>query len=154
MSNYTIDVNGYAHTVLCDIDFTKSFSVEDLTDRIESLREELDDLASEGLDDYDEFCEGLLPDDNGWSELCELRALEEVLDELEGDGSSYNWKEKWYPQEAIHEKDFEKRMDDMVENCYDFGKTLPSWVSFTVDYEALKRDYKTHSFEDNLFFVR
>lgn len=157
MSDYTIAINDEAVTVNLDIDLTRSFDMSDLTDRIDELRGELEDWHDEqdttlsfeyALQDADNFAP-LADEFNEWSALCEIAA------ELEGEGGDHEWEGDWYPGEVIHVSDFEQRMDDMMEDCYhEKYKNLPSFISITLDYDALKQDYSEHTFEGNTFLVR
>ena len=159
MYDYTVEINGEAVTVNLAIDLTESFNMEELTDRIDELRE----YRTDKQDEFDSMPENIGVDFEQWirnehdydeDDANELLALEEIAAELEGMGGDHEWEGNWYPQEVIHENDFESRMDDMVSSCYEMPKDMPSWMSIKLDYDALKQDYTEHSFEGNTFLVR
>lgn len=157
MSDYTVEINGEAVTVNLAIDLTKSFEMETLTDRIDELRDELEEHHD--AQDTTLSFEYALQDPDNFApmadEYAEWAALNEIAAELEGMGGDHEWNGDWYPQEVIHESDFEDRMDDMVSDCYsDHASNLPVFMSVKIDYDMLKQDYTEHSFEDNIFFVR
>ncbi|WVW77228.1 hypothetical protein Bhz55_00104 [Stenotrophomonas phage vB_SmaS_Bhz55] len=137
------------------IDFSTSVRMEEITDRIDELREELEEFH-DALETTLSF-EFALHDVNNFhgmvEEWEELKALKEIADELKGAGGNHEWNGDWYPHEVIHEDDFESRMDDMVEELYDFHKGLPSWISVKIDYDALKQDYTVHEFDGNTFYA-
>lgn len=139
------------------LNFSTSLSMYEITDRIDELRQERDDLADD-LDNADEGhdAEAAQAALESWKEEAdELEALESIADELKGMGGDHQWGSDWYPGELIHENDFESRMDDLVDDCYpELSKDLPSWVSLTIDYDALKQDYTSHEFDGNTFYVR
>lgn len=157
MSYYTIEINGCAVAINLAIDLTSSFSMSDLTDRIDELRDELESHHDDAettlsfeyaLQDADNFAP-LSDEYNEW------KALTEIAAELEGMGGDHEWNGDWYPGEVIHVSDFEQRMDDMFSDCYsECSKNLPSWASIALDYDALKQDYSEHTFEGNEFLVR
>ncbi|WFG37931.1 hypothetical protein 20Sep420_00046 [Pseudomonas phage 20Sep420] len=143
-------------TVKHTIDFSTSVRMEEITDRIDELRDELEAHHDEqestlsfeyALQDVGNF-EGMQ------DEWHELNALQEIADELKGMGGDHQWNGDWYPHEIIHTDDFEERMDDMVEELYDFHKGLPSWISVKIDYDALKQDYTVHEFDGHIFYAR
>lgn len=155
MSDYTIEINGEAVTVNIAIDLTESFRMEELTDRIDELRDELE--AHHDAQDTTLSFEYALQDADNFApladEYAEWAALNEIAAELEGMGGDHEWNGDWYPHEAIHEIDFAPRMDDMVRECYNLPE-LPSFMSIKLDYDALREDYTEHSFEGNIFLVR
>lgn len=66
-----------------------------------------------------------------------------------------NYVDDWeYGVTLIHEDHFEQYMDEMIEDCYELPKDLPSWVKITYDYDALKRDYIEVDFDGVTYFIR
>ena len=45
-------------------------------------------------------------------------------------------------------------LDEMVRACYTLPKDLPSFMSITIDYDALKQDYTEVEYEGNNYYVR
>jgi len=95
--------------------------VRDIIERIEELE------ADQPLQDEDE--------------LAELDLLKSIMDELKGNGGDEQWDGDWYPATLIRESYFEEYMDEMVADCYDVPKDLPSFMTITLDYVALQMDY-------------
>ncbi|QIQ60809.1 hypothetical protein [Stenotrophomonas phage vB_SmaS_BUCT548] len=141
------------------IDFSTSVRMEEITDRIDELRQYIEDKREEFNDmpenegvDFDAWLRNEADYDADDDE--ELTALEAIAEELRGMGGNHQWHGDWYPDEIIHTDDFEERMDDMVEELYDFHKGLPSWISVKIDYDALKQDYTVHEFDGHIFYAR
>lgn len=93
----------------------------------------------------------------------ELRALDELEDEekeelltletLAEQGEKYapDWK---YGAQLIHEDYFEEAMDELLEDIGDIPRDLPSYLTITVDYDALKQDYAAIDFDGQTYYVR
>lgn len=78
------------------------------------------------------------------SNLEELKALKSLIDDLQGMGGDERWRGGWYPANLIRYSAFENAMDEMVADCYDLDALkLPSFVTLTLDYEALEQDYSS-----------
>ncbi len=45
-------------------------------------------------------------------------------------------------------------MDELLEECGDIPRDLPSYLTITVDYDALKQDYTTIDFDGVTFLIR
>lgn len=61
----------------------------------------------------------------------------------------------WEHGEAlIHEDYFEQYMDEMIDDCEDIPKNLPSYLIITVDYDALKMDYTEVDFDGETYYIR
>ena len=56
--------------------------------------------------------------------------------------------------QLIHEDYFEKAMDEMVDDCYILPEDLPSWMTITYDYDALKQDYTAIDFDGQTYYIR
>lgn len=106
----------------------------DIIERIEEL-EEL--IASESTSD----------------EFLEYTTEYDTLMTLAEECSDYacDWE---YGGALIHEDYFEQYMDDMLEDCGDIPKNLPSYLTITVDYDALKQDYTEVDFDGETYYIR
>ena len=115
--------------------------VRDIIERIEDLLDSMDDHEAE-------------PDGGHWSdeEAQELQTLTDIMDELKGCGGDKQWRGDWYPVTLIRESYFEKAMDELVEDCY--GVHLPSFITITIDYAALRQDYSTVEIDGVTYFYR
>lgn len=109
----------------------------DVTERIE----ELEEILGEELDIDDTHFE----DDTLAAEYKKLLALQEQCETID------DWE---YGTTLIHEDYFEEYMDEMIEDCYEFPKNLPFWMSLTIDYDALTQDYTEVDFDGVTYYVR
>lgn len=110
--------------------------VRDIIARVEELRESVDG-------------EVVIQD-----EYEELKTLEALLSSLCGYGGDEQWEGDWYPVTLIKDSYFEESMDEMLEDCGDIPKDLPSYLTITVDYDALKQDYSEVEFEGDTYYYR
>ena len=126
----------------------------DVIARIEELEAEREDLRS-AMDDhntdsdaYEEASAALKEFDNSeeGQELTVLKALAE-----QGEDYAPDWE---YGAQLIHEDHFEEAMDEMLEDCGDIPRDLPSYLTIMVDYDALKQDYTTLDFDGQTYYVR
>lgn len=143
---------------MAQIDFSDDIvNISDITDRIEELREEreacqiYDEDDCETLDD-EALDAAFMESDSDSAE--ELLNLLEIMEELRGQGGDEQWEGNWYPQYLIAESHFEDYMDEMIEDCYNLPKDLPSFMTITYDYVALKMDYSEIDIEGNTFYFR
>ena len=79
-------------------------------------------------------------------ELIALIALAE-----QGEDYAPDWK---YGAQLIHEDYFEEAMDELLEECGDIPRDLPSYLTITVDYDALKQDYTALDFDGQTYYIR
>lgn len=79
-------------------------------------------------------------------ELIALKALAE-----QGEKSTDDWD---YGAQLINEDYFEEAMDELLEDIGDIPKDLPSYLTITVDYDALRQDYTEIDFDGQPFLVR
>ena len=79
-------------------------------------------------------------------ELIALKALAE-----RGEDYAPDWK---YGAQLIHEDYFEEAMDELLEECGDIPRDLPSYLTITVDYDALKQDYTELDFDGQTYYIR
>ena len=126
----------------------------DVIARIEELEAEREDLRS-AMDDhntdsdaYEEANAALKEFDNSeeGQELIALIALAE-----QGEDYAPDWK---YGAQLIHEDYFEEAMDELLEECGDIPRDLPSYLTITVDYDALKQDYTALDFDGQTYYIR
>ena len=126
----------------------------DVIARIEELEAEREDLRS-AMDDhntdsdaYEEANAALEEFDNSeeGQELIALIALAE-----QGEDYAPDWK---YGAQLIHEDYFEEAMDELLEECGDIPRDLPSYLTITVDYDALEQDYTELDFDGQTYYIR
>ena len=108
----------------------------DVIKRIEDLRAERDDMG--------DAWEAGRPEDA--SELAALEALQ-----LEAEDYAPDWT---YGTQLIRRSYFAQAMDEMVQECYERPKNLPSWMTITYDYDALEQDYTSVDFDGVEYLVR
>ena len=72
----------------------------------------------------------------------ELKELKEVCDRLPSD------------ETCICENKIEEYFDRMVSDYYEMPKDLPSFVTLTIDYDALKQDYSSFEYLGETYWVR
>ena len=126
----------------------------DVIARIEELEAEREDLRS-AMDDhntdsdaYEEANAALKEFDNS-EEGQELIALKNLAEQ--GEDYAPDWK---YGAQLIHEDYFEEAMDELLEECGDIPRDLPSYLTITVDYDALKQDYTAIDFDGQTYYIR
>ena len=88
-----------------------------------------------------------------WADLFEegeeLRALKALAEQ--GEDYAPDWE---YGAQLIHEDYFEEAMDELLEDCGDIPKDLPSYLTITVDYDALEQDYTELDFDGQTYYIR
>lgn len=131
--------------------------VRDIIERYEELEDEKENLEADVVDasspDDLEQAEAALNEwgtDNG----AEFTALKNLLEELAGYGGDEQWRGDWYPVTLIRYDYFESYMDEMLEDIGELPKDLPSYLSITVDYDALKMDYSTVEIDGIDYYYR
>lgn len=87
-------------------------------------------------------------------ELETLETLENLLEELKGYGGDEQWEGNWYPVTLIRDSYFEESMDEMIADCYEIPKDLPSFMTITLDYVALQIDYCSVEFDGVKYWYR
>ena len=136
------------HKVNTIADFQGSdiIDVRDIIARVEELREIIADYENpEGdLELHDSHIE----------EKEELEKLESLLSDLCGYGGDEQWEGNWYPVTLINENYFEQAMDSDVKDFGYIPKDLPSFLTITVDYDALKQDYSEVEFMGYTYYYR
>ena len=133
--------------------------VRDIITRVEELRESRGELREE----FDSMPENDGADFDNWvcnhpyfsrEEFEELQTLENLLEELKGGGGDAHWEGNWYPCTLIRDSYFESAMDEMVSDCYEVPKDLPSFMIITLDYVALQQDYSSVEFDGVTYWYR
>lgn len=120
------------------------------TDDLKSLLEEAEEERRGIVDDIEEAEDPLLKADllkelamwdaeNG----AKLKELREARASLPDDGEL-----------CIRDDLMESYLDDMVANHYELPKNLPSFISLTLDYDALKQDYTAFNLGGHTYWVR
>lgn len=127
-----------------DLDLTADvIDVRDIIARVEELEEltaaanESGESSAETVDDKEE-----------------LDALLEILNDLKGYGGDEKWRGNWYPVTLIRDSYFEEAMDELVHDCYEVPKNLPSFMTITLDYVALQMDYTSTDIDGVTYWYR
>ena len=119
---------------MADIDNSNDYlDVRDIIARVEELRdiEQRDECDSE-----------------------ELATLETLLSEMRDNSCCEQWEGNCYPVTLIRDTYFEEAMDDLISDCYELPKDLPSFVNLTIDYEALRMDYTSVDYDGVTYWYR
>jgi hypothetical protein len=118
--------------------------IRDIIERIEELESVLETPVEDGIwDDADRR-----------EASQELQILTDIMNELKGYGGDEQWRGDWYPVTLIRESHFEEAMDELVADCYEVPKNLPSFMTITFDYVALQQDYSTVEIDGTTYFYR
>ena len=118
-------------------------------DAISAQIESMDENAIETLKDNRARALAALEAFNnseGGQELAALKALA-----AQGEDYAPDWN---YGAQLIHEDYFETAMNELLEDCGDIPRDLPSDLTITVDYDALKQDYTKLDFNGQTYYVR
>ena len=104
---------------------------------VRNIIERFEELESE----YDAFD---TPEEiKNWSDLEEFTILQTTLEELQGNGGDEQWRGDWYPITLIAESYFTDYAKEMLEDCGELPRDLPSYIA--IDWEEtadnLKVDY-------------
>lgn len=111
--------------------------VRDIIARVEELENEVADTEAQAWKNRDEYAE-----------------LTAILDELAGSNGDEQWRGDWYPLTLIRDSHFEEAMDELVYDCYEVPKNLPSFMSIVLDYVALQQDYTCVEIDGATYFYR
>ena len=144
--------------------------IVELQDTRDSLQTDYDDAVT-ALDEFEDdpstFAQdGSTPDElreaveaakkaldtwNTSDDAEELRILEALQEEASG--YSPDWT---YGSQLIRRSYFEQAMDEMVADCYgdQYTKDLPSFMTLTLDYDALEQDYTGVDFGGVEYLIR
>ena len=125
----------------------------DVIERLEELQAELiearDDSGS--TTEIDVWINDMADDENGMFQDAAKEYM--ALQSLAGQGEQYapDWN---YGEQLIRDSYFESAMDEMVADCYELPKDLPSWMIVTYDYDALRQDYTEIDFDGVAYLIR
>lgn len=116
-----------------------SNTISNMDDVIDSrdIIERIEELTSQCEDDYLDYDE--------YTELC---ALSDLAEECKGYA---DWQ---YGETLIRYDYFEDYQDELIEDCYALPEDLPSWMTITYDYNALKMDYSIVDFNGVDYYIR
>ena len=119
----------------------------DVIARIEEL--EAERVAIESQDSVFIETKRLIEEFDNSEEGQELIALKALAEQ--GEDYAPDWE---YGAQLIHEDYFEEAMDELLEECGDIPRDLPSYLTITVDYDALKQDYTELDFDGQTYYIR
>jgi hypothetical protein len=127
-----------------DLDLTDDIiDVRDIIERIEELEGEIEDYA-EKMDDWQANADN----------VAELETLMAIMEKIKGYGGDEQWRGDWYPVTLIRSNYFNEYMDNMVSDCYEVPKDLPSFMTITLDYVALQQDYTSVDIDGITYWCR
>lgn len=119
----------------------------DVIERIEELQNMVDAEAEELPEFRKSEAIDLALTAEEKEELASLLSLAE-----DAEGYCPDWE---YGAQLIRDSYFEQAMDEMIEDCYpELGKDLPSFVTVSIDYQALQMDYTAVEFNGVTYWVR
>lgn len=105
-----------------------------------------------------EELESAMPDNDNdvrnWDDLQEFTDLQNLLDDLKNNGGDEQWRGDWYPVTLIRDSYFNEYMDEMIADCYEMPKDLPSFMIITLDYDALQSDYTPTDMDGVTYWYR
>jgi hypothetical protein len=130
---------------------------EELQDAVTAAlerREELEAIEAPTLAEADELglsgsAETALNDWDRGSAGEELAALKALQDEAEGYAPDWH-----HGTTLIRDSYFNEYMDELLQDIGDIPKDLPSYLTVTVDYDALQSDYTAVEFSGVTYWVR
>ena len=133
--------------------------VRDLIERYEELESERDSYFEDRDLPDSERGNAENPIWEEWEksdEAKELSQLQDILDELKGNGGDEQWNGDWYPITLINSDYFTDYTEELVKDCYEFPREIPWWIK--IDWEEtaenVKVDYTTIDIEDETFYYR
>lgn len=117
--------------------------VRDLIERFEELESEYD-----AFDTPEEI--------KNWSDLEEFTILESILKELESNGGDEQWRGNWYPVTLIAESYFTDYCVELLDDCGDLPRDLPSYIAIDWDVTAenLRVDYSEVEIGGSTYYYR
>jgi hypothetical protein len=129
-------------------------NVENITNRVDELREERDDFPKDEDDNTIASKEYLDWEKESGQELDELESL---LSDLCGYGGDHQWEGDWYPATLIAEGYFTEYAEDFAIDIGAVKRDAP-WPNTHIDWEAaaedLKSDYSEVDFDGSTYFYR
>lgn len=57
-------------------------------------------------------------------------------------------------EQCVIDDKMDSYLAEMVDDCYELPKDLPSFISLEIDYDALKQDYVDFTLGGNIYYVR
>ncbi len=88
--------------------------------------------------------------------LAESLTLAALLDELMGNGGDEQWRGDWYPQTLIRDSYFKTYVQELVEDCSDIPKDLPTYIE--IDWQAtaqnIRIDYTSCEIDGMTYWYR
>lgn len=143
---------------MSEFSFTEDMlDVRDLIERYE----ELENVKDEMLDGVPESQYGNKRNKKwrAWEkseEFEEYNQLQDILDELKGNSGDEKWRGDWYPLTLINSDYFTDYTEELVKDCYEFPREIPSWIE--IDWEKtadnVKVDYTTIDIDDETYYYR
>jgi len=118
----------------------------DLMARFDELESERDDLETdEAKGQWDDSDDGK-----------EFADLEELLEELRGNGGDEQWKGSWYPVTLIADSYFVEAMEELVKDIGDMPSEIPGYM--VIDWDAtaenLRADYSSVEYQGTTYWYR
>jgi hypothetical protein len=118
--------------------------IEELDDELQARRDE-ENIEDDDPPDWDAWLEA----NKGDEDVEEYLALVRVREECEDYSSEWR-----HGETLIHEDYFEESMDEMVNECYDLPKDLPSFITLQINYDDLKYDYTEVDVLGQTYYIR
>ena len=84
----------------------------------------------------------------------EMQTLTAIMKDLKGYGGDEQYRGDWYPVTLIRYSYFETAMDELIADCYEVPKDLPSFMTITLDYVALQQDYTLTEIDGITYYYR
>lgn len=131
--------------------FADTIDSRDVIARIEHLETELDDAWSGVSDDFSAWVHEMADNDVGTLQDAAREYL--ALYTLQASAECYapDWE---HGAQLIRDSYFEEAMDDLVADCYETPKDLPSFMTITLDYDLLRTDYTEVDFGGVTYLIR
>lgn len=71
-----------------------------------------------------------------------------------GKSSSRSCEDLPSDETCIHDSKIEEYLEQMVYDCYEMPKDLPSFISIEIDFDQLKQDYTSFEYFGETYWVR
>lgn len=145
---------------MSDYSFTDDvIDVRDLIERYEELESERDSFFDDRDFQDSERGNKENPIWEEWEnsdEAKELNHLQDILDELKGNGEDEQWQGDWYPITLINSNYFTEYTKELLEDCGYIPKEFPWWIALDWEKTAdnVKIDYTTIDIDDETFYYR
>ena len=73
-------------------------------------------------------------------EFEEMKQLQDILDELKGNGGDEQWRGDWYPITLINSDYFTEYTEELLKECGYISNDFPSWIE--IDWEKTAENVK------------